>query len=333
MSTEILGLDQSIAYARHLATQAADHGPRNESYLARLAACQVTGAALDSGRDMQDAFATARAAAQAHLNELERQKAVQEQYDITPDAGDKTYLTGATASSELTPEAPVTADDPDDIPYEVAVAFINATTRTPSHRKPAGQDLQIRALDADDDDNPWTSVRIRSTAVCDHEDTACAGCLNSWQADHQFRIATVPVAVDLDSHRSSADEFYTFEGDPERNLPPYWVARHGRTVTSQLAGESVESFLRYRADFASAAFADGCCDNTPGAPGEIRAGDRIEIFANHPGDERELTVTASTVLDGDRYTVTGTDGDGPPVTVTVDAWQYKITRRPVGVSR
>lgn len=96
MSIEVAGLDQSIGYAQHLAEQAGLHGPDgNEGYLARLADCRVTGPGLGTGRTMQDAFAVAATAAAAHAEQLIRQKSVQEQYEMNPDAGDKTYLTGA----------------------------------------------------------------------------------------------------------------------------------------------------------------------------------------------------------------------------------------------
>ena len=40
---------------------------------------------------MQEAFNAAAAAAEHHANELVKQKAVQEQYDANPDAGDKGF--------------------------------------------------------------------------------------------------------------------------------------------------------------------------------------------------------------------------------------------------
>lgn len=327
---EVAGLDQSIAYAQHLAAEAGLHGPDgNEGYLARLAGSRVTGDGLTTGTAMQQAFAAAAAAAAGHAAELTKQSTVQEAYDQAPDAGDKTYLTGDTASSTEQKGAPVSADDTAETPYEVVADFIATTARSHPQYTPAGLDLQHRMRDAESDDNPWISLRIRSTVACRHEDSVCADCLDSWDQDHEMRIAPVPVAVDLDSHRGGADEFYTFPGDPERDLPPYWVARHGRTVTSQIAGDRLDTILLLTEDFAAAAFAEGCCDNTPGAPGEIRPGDRIEVFANHPGGERDITVTASTAVDGG-YTVTGTDGEPP---ITVAAWQYKIARRPVGAAR
>jgi hypothetical protein len=101
VSTEIIGLTQSIAYAERLAAEARLHGPDgNESYLVQLAAARVTGASLTTGHDMQAAFAAAAAAAAAHAAELGKQSTVQERYNANPDAGDKGYLTGDAAGGE-----------------------------------------------------------------------------------------------------------------------------------------------------------------------------------------------------------------------------------------
>ncbi|OJF14471.1 hypothetical protein [Couchioplanes caeruleus] len=98
---EVVGLDQSIAYAAHLAAEAGQHGADSgQQYLAQLAARGVTGAGLDSGHTMQDAFATAAAAAAAHAAELGKQCTVQQAYDQAPDSGDKTFLTGDAAFSQ-----------------------------------------------------------------------------------------------------------------------------------------------------------------------------------------------------------------------------------------
>jgi hypothetical protein len=109
---EVVGLDQSIGYAEHLAEQAGAHGPdRNEGYLTRLACCRVTGNGLATARTMQDAFAAAATAAAGHAGELQKQKSLQEQYDVNPDAGDKTYLTGADdAGSTPAPDRAAGAD-------------------------------------------------------------------------------------------------------------------------------------------------------------------------------------------------------------------------------
>ncbi|MGC9670968.1 hypothetical protein ACNTMW_31025 [Planosporangium sp. 12N6] len=92
VTTEVIGLDQSIAYAKSLAQFAGEHGAAgNEGYIGHLTSSKVSGAALASAHEMQEAFANAQAAAERHAGELEKQKSVQEQYDANPDAGDKDY--------------------------------------------------------------------------------------------------------------------------------------------------------------------------------------------------------------------------------------------------
>lgn len=108
VGVEVLGLDQSITYAETLARFADEHtATGNETYLQRLAAARVTGDGLATGRQMQAAFADAAAAAHRHATDLATQRGVQEAYEHTPDAGDKTWLTnhattaaGATAQSD-----------------------------------------------------------------------------------------------------------------------------------------------------------------------------------------------------------------------------------------
>jgi hypothetical protein len=92
VNSEVVGLDQSIAYARSLATFAGEHGPAgNEGYIGHLTGAKVAGDGLSTAAEMQEAFATAQAAAEAHATELEKQKQVQEAYDAAPDAGDKDF--------------------------------------------------------------------------------------------------------------------------------------------------------------------------------------------------------------------------------------------------
>jgi hypothetical protein len=94
INTEIQGLDQSIAYARSLATFASEHGQAgNEGYIAHLSGQKVAGDALSTAAEMQEAFSNAQTAAEAHADELEKQKQVQEAYDANPDAGDKDFQT------------------------------------------------------------------------------------------------------------------------------------------------------------------------------------------------------------------------------------------------
>ena len=91
---EVIGLDQSIAYAKSLGKFAGDHAAAgNEGYIGHLAASKVQGAGLQTAHDMQEAFAIAAGAAEKHAAELEKQKSVQEAYATTPDAGDKAFQT------------------------------------------------------------------------------------------------------------------------------------------------------------------------------------------------------------------------------------------------
>ena len=92
--SEVIGLDQSIAYARSLAVFAGEHGQAgNEGYIGHLSSAKVEGVTLQSAHEMQEAFTNAAAAAEAHAAELEKQRAVQEAYDAAPDAGDKEFQT------------------------------------------------------------------------------------------------------------------------------------------------------------------------------------------------------------------------------------------------
>ena len=94
VNSEVIGLDQSIAYARSLAAFAGEHETAgNEGYIGHLNQRKVVGQALQSAYDMQAAFESARVAAEVHATELERQRSVQEAYDANPDAGDKAYQT------------------------------------------------------------------------------------------------------------------------------------------------------------------------------------------------------------------------------------------------
>lgn len=95
MSTEVLGLDQSIEYARKMAGWANGHGSAgNEGYIAHLESSNVSGEALASAHEMQQAFAAAAAAAEHHAEQLEGQKVVQEAYSSNPDAGSQEYVMG-----------------------------------------------------------------------------------------------------------------------------------------------------------------------------------------------------------------------------------------------
>ena len=93
VNAEVVGLEQSIAYARQLAAFAGEHGMAgNEGYVGHLTDSQVSGEALASAGEMQEAFANAQAAAERHAELLEAQRAVQEAYDNNADAGDKAFM-------------------------------------------------------------------------------------------------------------------------------------------------------------------------------------------------------------------------------------------------
>lgn len=90
--SEIQGLDNAIDYAHAVAAMAQQHSTAgNEGYIGTLTASNVTGEALASAYEMQSAMSAAMAAAEHHEQELTKQRAVQEQYDINPDAGDQQF--------------------------------------------------------------------------------------------------------------------------------------------------------------------------------------------------------------------------------------------------
>lgn len=94
-ATEVTGLDPAINYARALIIFAGEHGAAgNEGYIGFLAQSKVTGDGLRTAHEMQEAFSLAQSAADRHARELAKQKAVQEAYDLVPDAGDKAFQQG-----------------------------------------------------------------------------------------------------------------------------------------------------------------------------------------------------------------------------------------------
>jgi hypothetical protein len=250
--------------------------------------------------------------------------------ESSPTFGGHRAAADTPAAEEATP-----VDDEDEAyarAFEQAAAFIDATTNSPAHQAPPGQDLQHRPLAEDLQDTSeqlWMSLPVRRADVCGHVDTACRECLEPWSLDHDLRVADVPTTVDVEHHHATADEVYRFEGDPDRDLPPYWVARHDRTVTSQIDGQPVSTILLEDGDRASATFAGECCDTTPDGPGAPRPGDRIEISGT-PGTgigANAVTISSSTPH-GNGYLIEGTDEDDLPYEGVVNAWEYEIARRP-----
>jgi hypothetical protein len=134
VSAEVIGLDQSIAYAQHLAAEAGQHAPDgNERYLASLTGRKVTGECLASAEQMQAAFAAAAAAATAHAENLAQQKIVQEQYDVNPDAGDKDFQTGDTDGGQAEPPRPASAAEHDPAAGDGPAPAAAASPAEPAH--------------------------------------------------------------------------------------------------------------------------------------------------------------------------------------------------------
>ncbi|MFC4066750.1 hypothetical protein [Actinoplanes subglobosus] len=300
---------------------------------------------IDRVRAQTDAMAAFAAAGVEHLTDYHGQ--MEQAVNNTPEAADTDfYQPGATApggSTVGTPIASTPGEEPDQPPagddaadedeayartMAEAAAFIDATSCSYPRQAPPGKDLQHRPAEGyeDDDEQPWMSLPVRSPKECDHTFTVCSHCLESWSWGHDLQVADVPTSVDVDTHHATADEFYRFAGDPDRDLPPYWVARHDRAVTSQIADEPVRTVLLEDGDRASATFAAECCDTTPDGPGAPRPGDRIDV-AGGPDTGAVVTVSSS-IPQGNGYRITGTDQNGRPYEAVVDAWNYEIAHRP-----
>lgn len=136
--------------------------------------------------------------------------------------------------------------------------------------------------------------------------------------------------LDLDHHRTTADEFYAYDGDGI-DKPPYWVARHRQIVTDQIIGREIRTVDCGSVPYARARFAGQTCD--PHGPGAPQPGDVITIFWGDHEDEH-LVVTAATrnTMTGDHdvhATQLGGANDGAPVILTLTGFQYEIIlRRP-----
>lgn len=73
----------------------------------------------------------------------------------------------------------------------------------------------------------------------------------------------------------TADEFFSFPGDPDAGKPRYWVARHGLTVTSQVECRDITVEVCDSIEEARAEFAEETCDPGPGGP---QVGDTVYIY-------------------------------------------------------
>lgn len=124
-----------------------------------------------------------------------------------------------------------------------------------------------------------------------------------------------------------ADEFYAYEGsryDKFRKVP-YWVARHGTTVTEQVNGGPVEATSFGSVEEASAGFAEATCE--PNGPGAPQVGDRIAVIYG-PGQDEEFAVTGSTSrANPGGWTEFEVHGWRQVLVLTLG--QYRIVSRPV----
>ncbi len=107
--------------------------------------------------------------------------------------------------------------------------------------------------------------------------------------------------------KRTADEWYEFPGDVDEQKPGYWVARHGRIVTSQIEDDEVEVVELHSLEHARAEFADATCDpDGPGGPVVLTLGQFvIESRPAEPGAEATRTPTVP-----DRFPRARVDG-GP----------------------
>lgn len=125
--------------------------------------------------------------------------------------------------------------------------------------------------------------------------------------------------------QATTDEFYSFPGDREFRKHPYWVARHGRTVTSQVEDGEARRFECATVDDARALFAEETCEpNGPGAPMPF---DVIRIVYGPSVDER-FTVESVVTVTHDGYPAFGVTGNrsGRPLRLVLG--QYEILSRP-----
>lgn len=118
----------------------------------------------------------------------------------------------------------------------------------------------------------------------------------------------------------TADEFYTYPGDDDK--PPYWVARHGCTITQQIGDEPRMTKTCDDAATARAEYAEATCDPNDAAAPQV--GDTIDAY-DHPG---QFQVTAVKRREGQGgWQVFRLEGH-PRGTIEVAYACYRIIARP-----
>jgi hypothetical protein len=127
----------------------------------------------------------------------------------------------------------------------------------------------------------------------------------------------------------TAAECYEFPGSSSENKPPYWVARHGLTVTSQIEGDEVEVVECGSVEEARAEFAERTVD--PDGPGAPQSGDLIRVVWGKGAAVAGEKFTVNSVIHRDRdgwdYFYVSVDArTGPPLELRFG--QYVILARP-----
>ncbi len=136
--------------------------------------------------------------------------------------------------------------------------------------------------------------------------------------------------MQINDLKATADEWYEYPGNAAERTPPYWVARHGRTVTSQIDGHGIETLDYPTLEKARAEFAYETCD--PDGPGAPQPGDTIRVFYGEAEGERFTVASAEPChREGGwtEFTVTG-NPSGRPLTLTLG--QLVIESRPADLA-
>ncbi len=144
-------------------------------------------------------------------------------------------------------------------------------------------------------------------------------------SEYESRFTEAETAHDL-ALTATADEWYEYPGSAAERMPPYWVARHGTTVTSQIDGRDVETLDCPTLEHARAEFAEATCD--PDGPGAPQPRDTIRVVYGDAEGERFTVASAEPRRREGGWTEFAVIGhrSGRPLTLTLG--QFVIESRP-----
>src|SRR5699024_4071058 len=91
-TTEAIGLDGAMAFAAGVVNTCTANVATTETVVAAMQYGRVGQAVIGRTQQLMEAMDAAKNIAEGLQSDLERLKAVQEQYDANPDAGDKDYV-------------------------------------------------------------------------------------------------------------------------------------------------------------------------------------------------------------------------------------------------